>query len=52
MGPDTDFQVRPFGEVGFEVYASPRGFVRGDLRLLARNGLDEVQIRFGFGVDF
>ena len=52
VGPDTDLHVRPFGEVGFKVYASPRGFVRGDLRLLARNGLDEVQIRFGFGVDF
>ena len=52
VGPDTDLQVRPFGEVGFKVYASPRGFVRGDLRLLARNGLDEVQLRFAFGVDF
>jgi hypothetical protein len=52
IGPDTKLRVRPFGEVGFKAYVSPRAFVRSDLRLLARRGIDEVQLRFGFGVDF
>ena len=52
VGPDNDLRVRPFGEVGFKAYVSPRGFVRSDLRVLARGGIDEVQLRFGFGVDF
>jgi len=51
-GPDTAFHVRPFGEVGFKAYVSPRSFVRSGLRLVARNGIEEVQVRFGFGVDF
>jgi hypothetical protein len=52
IGPDTALHVRPFGEVGFKAYVSPRAFVRSDLRLVARRGLDEVQLRFGLGVDF
>ena len=52
IGPDTELHVRPFGEVGFKSYVSPRSFLRSDLRLLLRNGLEEVQVRFGFGVDF
>jgi hypothetical protein len=52
IGPDTRLRVRPFGEVGFKAYVSTRGFLRSDLRMLARNGIDEVQVRFGFGVDF
>ena len=51
-GPDTTLRVRPFGEVGFKAYMTPRGFFRSDLRLLARHGIDEVQLRFGFGMDF
>jgi hypothetical protein len=31
---------------------TPRAFFRTDLRVLARRGLDEVQVRFGLGVDF
>jgi hypothetical protein len=52
IGPDTRARVRPFAEVGFKAYTTPRGFFRGDLRLLARGRIDEVQLRFGFGVDF
>jgi hypothetical protein len=51
-GPDTNLRVRPFGEVGFKAYMTPRGFFRGDLRMMAGSGIDEVQMRFGFGVDF
>jgi hypothetical protein len=52
IGPNTALIVRPFGEVGFKAYVSPRGFLRSDLRLLVRGGIDEVQVRFGFGIDF
>jgi hypothetical protein len=51
-GPDTSLRVRPYGEVGFKVYMTPRGFFRSDVRMMARGGIDEVQMRFGFGVDF
>jgi hypothetical protein len=29
-----------------------RAFFRSDLRLVFRNGVDEVLLRFGFGADF
>jgi hypothetical protein len=51
-GPDTSFRVRPYGEVGFKVYMNTRSFFRGDVRIMARGRIDEVQMRFGFGVDF
>ena len=44
--------VRPFGEVGFKAYMSRRGFFTTDMRVMARGGVDEVLLRFGFGVDF
>jgi hypothetical protein len=52
LGPSTDLQVRPFGEVGAKLYITPRGFFRTDLRLTFRTGIDEVVMRLGFGVDF
>lgn len=51
-GPETSLRVRPFGEVGFKAYMTPRGFFRSDLRMMARGGINEAQLRFGFGVDF
>ena len=47
----TDVEVRPFAEVGTKLYFSRRGFVRTDFRLTFRNGVDEVLLRFGVGVD-
>jgi opacity protein-like surface antigen len=44
--------VRPFVDVGFKTYVSPRVFFRTDLRLSARSRLEDVLLRFGFGVDF
>ena len=52
IGPDTRVRVRPFGEVGIKAYVAPRAFLRTDLRVLARRGIDEVQVRFGAGIDF
>jgi opacity protein-like surface antigen len=48
----TSFAVRPCAEAGFKAYLSPRAFFRTDLRLRAGSRVDEVLLRFGFGVDF
>jgi hypothetical protein len=50
--PQTDLLVRPFVSLGFKAYMTPRGFFRSDLKLGVDGGVDEVQLRFGFGVDF
>jgi hypothetical protein len=47
----THVEVRPFAEVGTKFYFSRRGFVRTDFRLTFHNGVDEVLVRFGVGVD-
>jgi hypothetical protein len=51
-GPRTDVTVRPFVAAGFKAYVLPRAFFRSDLRAGFRSGLDEVMVRFGFGIDF
>jgi hypothetical protein len=51
--PDrTDFRSRPFAAAGFKAYMTPRAFFRTDLRFVAGSRLDDVLLRFGFGVDF
>ena len=50
--PVTSTEVRPFAVAGFKAYMSQRAFFRSDLRLGVREGIDEVVLRFGFGVDF
>lgn len=52
VGPRTDVTVRPFVAAGFKAYMTPRGFFRSDLRVGVRGGIDEVLVRFGFGIDF
>lgn len=51
-GPRTDVSVHPFAAAGFKAYMTPRGFFRSDIRLGFREGIDDVQVRFGFGIDF
>jgi hypothetical protein len=51
-GPTTDVTVRPFISSGFKAYFTQRGFFRTDLRFAFRDGIDEVLLRVGFGVDF
>ena len=51
-GPRTEITVSPFVATGFKAYVTPRGFFRGDLRVGFRGGIDDVLVRFGFGVDF
>jgi hypothetical protein len=48
----TDLVARPFVDVGFKAYMTPRGFFRTDLRIGGRKRVDEALLRFGFGVDF
>lgn len=50
--PTTSLEVRPFVGAGFKTYMSQRAFFRSDLRVGIRDGIDEVLLRFGFGVDF
>src|SRR5262249_39785554 len=52
IGPNTRRLVRPFAETGFKLYMTPRSFFRSDVRFVVRKGIDEVLLRFGFGVDF
>jgi hypothetical protein len=49
---ERDLVVRPFVDVGFKAYMTPRGFFRTDLRVGGSKRIDEVLLRFGFGVDF
>lgn len=51
-GPDRRIIVRPFAQAGFKAYLTRRAFFTADTRALFRNGLDEVLLRCGFGVDF
>ncbi len=51
-GPRSDVRVTPFVATGFKAYLTPRAFFRSDLRVGGRTGLDDVLVRFGFGVDF
>ena len=48
----TDVHVRPFTTVGFKAYMTQKAYFRSDLKMVFRNGVDEVLLRFGFGVDF
>lgn len=48
-----EFHTRPFATFGLKAYITQRGFFRSDMKLAANSdGLDEVILRFGFGIDF
>jgi len=44
--------VSPFVSAGFKAYLTERGFFRSALEVTLRDGVDEVLLRFGFGMDF
>jgi hypothetical protein len=48
----TEWHTRPFISGGFKAYMTPRGFFRMDMRFVIDEGVDEVLLRFGFGIDF
>jgi hypothetical protein len=45
-------RIVPFAATGFKAYLAQRAFFRSDLRFAFRDGLEDVLLRFGFGVDF
>jgi hypothetical protein len=51
-GPRTERSVSPFVSTGFKAYLTQRGFFRTDLRVALRDGVEDLVMRFGFGVDF
>ena len=51
-GPDHHFLARGVGEVGLKAYMTRQAFFTTDMRVLFRDGIDQVLFRVGFGVDF
>lgn len=47
----TELHTRPFAGAGFKAYMTPRAFFRSDVRVVAGNRIEDVLLRFGFGVD-
>jgi hypothetical protein len=47
----TELHVQPFALVGYKAYFNSSVFFRNDLRLTVRDGINEVALRFGIGVD-
>lgn len=47
----TELHVRPFVDWGFKAYMTERAFFRSDLRFVAAKRLEDVSLRFGFGMD-
>jgi hypothetical protein len=52
LAPETSLHARPFAAAGFKAYMTQRSFFRSDLRFGIGSGVDEVLLRFGFGMDF
>ena len=52
LGPTIDVFLAPFVSTGFKAYLTRQAFFRSDLRLAFRRGVDEAQLRAGFGFDF
>lgn len=47
----TELHSRPFIGAGFKAYMTPRSFFRSDVRVVAWDRVEDVLLRFGFGVD-
>jgi hypothetical protein len=51
-GPDTHLRTMAFAAGGFKAYFAPRAFFRSDLRVMFTDRVEDVTLRFGFGMDF
>jgi hypothetical protein len=51
-GPDTRLRPMAFAATGFKAYFVERGFFRSDLHVMFTDRVEDVTLRFGFGVDF
>ena len=47
----TELHRRPFAAAGFKAYMTPRSFFRSDVRVIGWERIEDVLLRFGFGVD-
>lgn len=51
--PDrTELVPRAYAATGFKAYMSEKAFFRSDLKVAFASNVEEVLVRFGFGVDF
>jgi hypothetical protein len=44
--------IRPAASLGFKGYLSRRAYFRADARIGVKRQIEDVIVRFGFGVDF
>lgn len=51
-GPETTLRAGALATAGFKAYMSERTFFRSDLRVTFGRKVDDVAVRFGFGIDF
>jgi Outer membrane protein beta-barrel domain len=51
-GPETHHRAMAFAATGFKAYVAHRGFFRSDLQVAFADRVEDVAVRFGFGVDF
>jgi hypothetical protein len=50
-GPETRLRTMAFAAAGFKAYFTQRGFFRSDVRVMFTDRVEDVTIRFGFGMD-
>ena len=51
-GPEIHHRAMAFAATGFKAYVGRRGFFRSDLQVAFADRVEDVAVRFGFGVDF
>jgi hypothetical protein len=50
-GPDTTLRAMAFATTGFKAYFTQRAFFRSDVHVMFTNRVEDVTLRFGFGMD-
>jgi hypothetical protein len=50
-GPDTTLRTMAFATTGFKAYFTERAFFRSDLHVMFTDRVEDVTLRFGFGMD-
>ncbi len=51
-GPDTKLRTMAFAATGFKAYFTERAFFRSDVQVMFTDRVEDVTLRFGFGMDF
>jgi hypothetical protein len=50
-GPETTLRTMAFATTGFKAYFTERAFFRSDLHVMFTDRVEDVTLRFGFGMD-